>query len=96
MTPAYERNGAPVARDDFYRIACDPQRHVVVEACAGAGKFVQIRSGVGCPSIGSYTLITHIIGHDQNEVGLFLGLGEKGKESQEKLGDDKNEFFHKD
>uniref|UniRef100_UPI0035B3E399 UvrD-helicase domain-containing protein n=1 Tax=Hylemonella sp. TaxID=2066020 RepID=UPI0035B3E399 len=38
MTPAYERNGAPVARDDFYRIACDPQRHVVVEACAGAGK----------------------------------------------------------
>ena len=38
MTPAYERNGTPVAREDFYRIACDPQRHVVVEACAGAGK----------------------------------------------------------
>ena len=38
MTPAYERNGAPVAREDFYKIACDPQRHVVVEACAGAGK----------------------------------------------------------
>lgn len=38
MQPAYERNGAPVAREDFYRIACDPQRHVVVEACAGAGK----------------------------------------------------------
>ncbi len=38
MTPAYEHNGAPVAREDFYKIACDPQRHVVVEACAGAGK----------------------------------------------------------
>jgi ATP-dependent helicase/nuclease subunit A len=38
MQPAYERNGAPVAREDFYKIACDPQRHVVVEACAGAGK----------------------------------------------------------
>lgn len=38
MQPAYEHNGAPVAREDFYRIACDPQRHVVVEACAGAGK----------------------------------------------------------
>ncbi|MFN7445233.1 MAG: UvrD-helicase domain-containing protein [Curvibacter sp.] len=38
MTPAYERNGALVAREDFYTIACDPQRHVVVEACAGAGK----------------------------------------------------------
>jgi ATP-dependent helicase/nuclease subunit A len=38
MKPAYERNGASVAREDFYRIACDPHRHVVVEACAGAGK----------------------------------------------------------
>lgn len=38
MTPAYERNGQPVSRQDFYRIACDPQRHVAVEACAGAGK----------------------------------------------------------
>jgi ATP-dependent helicase/nuclease subunit A len=38
MTPAYERNNTPVSREDFYRIACDPQRHVVVEACAGAGK----------------------------------------------------------
>ena len=36
--PAYERNGQPLSRQDFYRIACDPQRHVAVEACAGAGK----------------------------------------------------------
>ncbi len=36
--PAYERNGQPVAREDFYKIACDPNRHVAVEACAGAGK----------------------------------------------------------
>jgi ATP-dependent helicase/nuclease subunit A len=38
MQPAYERNGQPLSRQDFYRIACDPQRHVAVEACAGAGK----------------------------------------------------------
>ena len=38
MKPAYERNGEPVAREDFYRVACDPRRHVAVEACAGAGK----------------------------------------------------------
>lgn len=38
MQAAYERNGAHVSRDDFYRIACDPGRHVAVEACAGAGK----------------------------------------------------------
>ncbi|MFG6449592.1 UvrD-helicase domain-containing protein [Roseateles sp. BYS180W] len=31
-------NGALVARSDFYVVACDPARSVVVEACAGAGK----------------------------------------------------------
>jgi ATP-dependent helicase/nuclease subunit A len=36
--PAYELNGQPVSREDFYAIACDPRRHVAVEACAGAGK----------------------------------------------------------
>jgi ATP-dependent helicase/nuclease subunit A len=35
---AYLADGRPVAREDFYAIACDPQRSVVVEACAGAGK----------------------------------------------------------
>ncbi|HSV78248.1 MAG TPA: UvrD-helicase domain-containing protein, partial [Ramlibacter sp.] len=35
---AFERNGAPVSRADFYAIACDPHRSVAVEACAGAGK----------------------------------------------------------
>ena len=36
--PAYEHNRRPVARERFYAIACDPRRHVAVEACAGAGK----------------------------------------------------------
>ncbi len=35
---AYEHNGRPVTREAFYAIACDPQRSVAVEACAGAGK----------------------------------------------------------
>lgn len=35
---AYEHNGRPCGRDAFYAIACDPQRHVAVQACAGAGK----------------------------------------------------------
>lgn len=35
---AYERDGAPVSPEDFSRAACDPQRSVVVEACAGSGK----------------------------------------------------------
>jgi ATP-dependent helicase/nuclease subunit A len=35
---AYTVDGALVQRASFYRIACDPARSVVVEACAGAGK----------------------------------------------------------
>ncbi len=35
---AYEHNGQGVSRETFYAIACDPQRSVAVEACAGAGK----------------------------------------------------------
>ncbi len=35
---AFERDGAPISRQLFYEIACDPRRSVVVEACAGAGK----------------------------------------------------------
>jgi ATP-dependent helicase/nuclease subunit A len=37
-TPAYQANGRAVERGQFYALACDPQRSVVVEACAGAGK----------------------------------------------------------
>jgi len=36
--PAYRADAAPVARERFYALACDPRRSVVVEACAGAGK----------------------------------------------------------
>ncbi|MCZ4311999.1 UvrD-helicase domain-containing protein [Comamonadaceae bacterium G21597-S1] len=35
---AYEHNGATVSAAHFYTVACDPRRHVAVEACAGAGK----------------------------------------------------------
>ena len=35
---AYRINGAPVSREAFYALACDPSRSIAVEACAGAGK----------------------------------------------------------
>ncbi|MFM9917185.1 MAG: UvrD-helicase domain-containing protein, partial [Rhizobacter sp.] len=38
VQPAYLIDGAAVGADAFYAVACDPHRHVVVEACAGAGK----------------------------------------------------------
>lgn len=38
VEPAYEHNEHSVTREQFYAVACDPRRHVAVEACAGAGK----------------------------------------------------------
>ena len=35
---AYRLDGSVVPPERFYGVACDPRRHVVVEACAGAGK----------------------------------------------------------
>lgn len=35
---AYRINGELVSRERFYALACDPQRSIAVEACAGAGK----------------------------------------------------------
>jgi ATP-dependent helicase/nuclease subunit A len=35
---AYALDGQPCTREAFYAVACDPQRNVVVQACAGAGK----------------------------------------------------------
>ena len=52
---AFEHNGATVARQHFYAIACDPRRSVAVEACAGAGKTWMLVSRIlralleGCP-----------------------------------------------
>ena len=34
----YSINGDFASASDFYRLACHPQHHAVVEACAGAGK----------------------------------------------------------
>ncbi len=38
MNTSYEANGQAVTPEQFYALACDPQRSVAVEACAGAGK----------------------------------------------------------
>jgi ATP-dependent helicase/nuclease subunit A len=35
---AYAINGQPASTEAFYAVACDPNRSVAVEACAGAGK----------------------------------------------------------
>ena len=35
---AYAQEGTLITKAQFYQVACDPKRSVVVEACAGAGK----------------------------------------------------------
>ena len=35
---AYAQEGALITKAQFYQVACDTKRSVVVEACAGAGK----------------------------------------------------------
>jgi ATP-dependent helicase/nuclease subunit A len=37
-TPAYAINGQPCSSVQYYALACDPARHIAIEACAGAGK----------------------------------------------------------
>ncbi|MDM7942644.1 MAG: UvrD-helicase domain-containing protein [Hydrogenophaga sp.] len=54
-TAAYSIDGAPVTREAFYALACDPARSIAVEACAGAGKTWMLVSRIlralldGCP-----------------------------------------------
>jgi ATP-dependent helicase/nuclease subunit A len=38
LQAAYALDGQPCTREAFYAVACDPQRNLVVQACAGAGK----------------------------------------------------------
>ena len=38
LKSAYQFDGRAASREAFYAVACDPRRHVAVEACAGAGK----------------------------------------------------------
>ncbi len=38
MIAAYQLDGLAASREAFYAVACDPRRHVAVQACAGAGK----------------------------------------------------------
>ncbi|MEO8542684.1 MAG: UvrD-helicase domain-containing protein [Burkholderiaceae bacterium] len=68
MLAAYEHNGRTVRAADFYAIACDPRRHVAVEACAGAGKTWMLVSrivralfdGID-PKSGALTVLPHEI-----------------------------------
>ena len=38
MQKSYAINGQACSPETYYAAACDPERHIAIEACAGAGK----------------------------------------------------------
>jgi ATP-dependent helicase/nuclease subunit A len=81
--PAYQADGQAVSREAFYAIACDPQRSVVVEACAGAGK--------------TWMLVSRIVralldGAQPHEILAITFTRKAAGEMRERLGDWLREF----
>jgi ATP-dependent helicase/nuclease subunit A len=77
---AYIRNGQEVSAEAFYQAACDPQRSVVVEACAGAGKTWMLVSrilralveGVSPSQILAITFTRKAAGEMRERLSLWL------------------------
>jgi ATP-dependent helicase/nuclease subunit A len=61
---AYALGGQPCSREAFYAVACDPQRNVVVQACAGAGKTWMLVSRILRALLNTQTAIAAT--HDNN------------------------------
>ncbi|HZE92789.1 MAG TPA: UvrD-helicase domain-containing protein, partial [Rhizobacter sp.] len=78
MTSAYQADAQAVSREVFYAIACDPQRSVAVEACAGAGK--------------TWMLVSRIVralldGAQPHEILAITFTRKAAGEMRERLGD---------
>lgn len=80
---AYTVDGARVPRERFYRIACDPARSVVVEACAGAGKTWMLVSRI---------LRALLAGAKPQEIVAITFTRKAAGEMRERLGDWLREF----
>jgi ATP-dependent helicase/nuclease subunit A len=89
--PAYRVDAALVQRSEFYRIACDPQRSVVVEACAGAGKTWMLVSrilralldGVAPQEIVAITFTRKAAGEMRDRLGEWLSEFSAARSSAE-------------
>jgi ATP-dependent helicase/nuclease subunit A len=82
---AYTRDGAPVAREQFYALACDPQRSVVVEACAGAGKTWMLVSRI---------LRALLEGAQPQDIVAITFTRKAAGEMRQRLGEWLDEFAH--
>lgn len=84
---AYTLNGAPVARERFYALACDPARSVVVEACAGAGKTWMLVSRI---------LRALLDGTQPQDIVAITFTRKAAGEMRERLNEWMHEFAHCD
>lgn len=84
-TAAYTADGAAVAREHFYALACDPQRSVIVEACAGAGKTWMLVSRI---------LRALLDGAQPQEIVAITFTRKAAGEMRERLGEWLQQFAH--
>ena len=97
---AYAHNGQAVAAAQFYAVACDPRRHVAVEACAGAGKTWMLVSRIVRalfdsvdPASGAWTVQPHDIlaitftkrAASEMRERLYKWLGDFSRASEDQL-----------
>lgn len=90
---AYEADGHLVDPTRFYDIACDPQRSVVVEACAGAGKTWMLVSrivralldGVAPQHILAITFTKKAAGEMRERLHLWLAQFAKQSHEERKI-----------
>ena len=77
---SYWMDGRHVERAEFYAVACDPRRSVVVEACAGAGKTWMLVSRIlralldGAEPQGGFglLLLSDVDAHANEDEALFV------------------------
>jgi ATP-dependent helicase/nuclease subunit A len=82
---AYRIDGRLADGEAFYAVACDPQRSVVVEACAGAGKTWMLVSRI---------LRALLDGAEPQQILAITFTRKAAGEMRERLGDWLREFAH--
>ncbi len=94
MKPAYQHDGKPISADAFYQIACDPRRHVAVEACAGAGKTWLLVSRIVRALLDGTDVRTGELGVEPHEILAITFTKRAAAEMRERLHQWLQQFAH--
>jgi ATP-dependent helicase/nuclease subunit A len=72
QTFAYAQDGQPCSREAFYAVACDPERNVVVQACAGAGKTWMLVSRIVRALLNAQTADAAALAHTHTNTNTYF------------------------